>query len=116
MHAAGITRVSVEFKGEDDSGQINYVIAYSGDKEMSFPDTEITLAFASWGAQGTSEHNKPIEEAVEDLCYGYLEQEHGGWENNDGAYGEFTFDVAERTIALDFYGRYTDYTHSTQKW
>jgi hypothetical protein len=27
---------------------------------------------------------------------------HGGWENNEGAYGEFTFDVAQRTITLDY--------------
>ena len=37
-----------------------------------------------------------------------LEQTHGGWENNDGAYGEFTFDVAERTIKLDFNERISD--------
>ena len=27
---------------------------------------------------------------------------HDGWENSDGAYGDFTFDVAERTITLDY--------------
>ena len=31
-----------------------------------------------------------------------LAQTHGGWENNEGAYGEFTFDVAQRTITLDY--------------
>ena len=40
-----------------------------------------------------------------------LEQEQGGWENNDGAFGEFTFDVAERTIELEFNGRFTDIRH-----
>jgi hypothetical protein len=54
----------------------------------------------------------PLPEAVEVLCYGYLEQEHDGWENNDGAYGEFCFDVHERTIALELHVRYTD-THSS---
>jgi hypothetical protein len=44
-----------------------------------------------------------------------MEQEHGGWENNDGAYGEFQINVADRTIELEFYSRYTDtqkYSHS----
>jgi hypothetical protein len=26
----------------------------------------------------------------------FLEQKHGGWMDNDGAYGEFEFDVAAR--------------------
>jgi hypothetical protein len=51
-----------------------------------------------------------LREAVEELCYGYLEQENAGWENNDGAFGEFNFDVAERRIALDFNQRFIDYT------
>ncbi len=31
-----------------------------------------------------------------------------GWENNDGAYGEFTLNVEQRTITLEFNGRYSD--------
>jgi hypothetical protein len=50
----------------------------------------------------------PLPEAAEELCYGYLEQEHGGWENNDGGQGEFTFNVAERRIELDFNARLSD--------
>ena len=53
--------------------------------------------------------------AVECLAYDVLERTHGGWENNDGAYGDITFDVAERTITLDYNERYTaseNYTHS----
>jgi hypothetical protein len=39
---------------------------------------------------------------------------HCGWENNDGAYGDFIFDVAKRTITLDFNERYTasDYSQN----
>jgi hypothetical protein len=36
-----------------------------------------------------------------------LERTHCGCENNDGAYGDFTFDVAERTITFDYNERYT---------
>jgi hypothetical protein len=46
--------------------------------------------------------------AIETLCYDYLEQTNGGWENNDGGFGEFIFDVAARTVELEFNGRYTD--------
>src|SRR3546814_8041154 len=36
------------------------------------------------------------------MCYDLLESKHGGWENNEGGYGEFTFDVAAGTIVFDF--------------
>jgi hypothetical protein len=55
-----------------------------------------------------------VEEAVVELCYGYLEQEHDGWEINDGAFGEFTLNVTELRIALNFNARFTDFVHSTQ--
>jgi hypothetical protein len=52
-----------------------------------------------------------VAEAVEQLAYDLLNDTHC-WENNDGAYSHFTFDVAERTITLDYKERYTasDYT------
>ena len=48
-----------------------------------------------------------IQEAIETLVYDFLRQVHSGWEINDGAYGDFIFDVAERTIKLDYNERYT---------
>src|SRR5258708_35533456 len=45
---------------------------------------------------------------LETLCYHYLDLVHGGWENDDGAYGEFEFDVAKRAVHLDFNERYVD--------
>ena len=39
-----------------------------------------------------------LEAAIETLVYDYLETTHPGWEINDGAFGTFVFDVAERTI------------------
>jgi hypothetical protein len=48
-----------------------------------------------------------LASAIEILCYDHLEETHCGWENNDGAYGEFLLDVAERTVELEFHERYT---------
>jgi hypothetical protein len=36
-----------------------------------------------------------------------------GWEDNEGAYGEFTFDIANRKIKLDYNERYTG-SHNSQ--
>jgi hypothetical protein len=105
---AGITSVTVEFNGESDSGQIESVIACAGESRVELPKTPVTLQHVSWNSDTVTDRTEPLPEAIETLCYDYLEQEHGGWENNDGAFGTFTFDVASRTIELEFHGRYTD--------
>ena len=43
-----------------------------------------------------------LEDGVEQLAYDFLSDTHCGWENNDGAYGEFCFDAAARCIHLEF--------------
>ena len=53
-----------------------------------------------------------IRDAVEQIAYEFLEETHFGWENNDGAFGEFTFDVAARAITLDYNERITDTDYS----
>ena len=45
---------------------------------------------------------------LEDLCYELLACAHSGWENNDGAFGVFVFDIAKRSIELEFSARYRD--------
>ncbi len=109
--AAGIKTVTVNFNGEGDSGQIEEVVAYSNEAPGQIPATPIKLQSASWGNAKSTLRELPLSEAIEDLCYDYLSQEHGGWENNDGAYGEFTFHVEDRRIELDFNGRFTDSTN-----
>jgi hypothetical protein len=42
------------------------------------------------------------KDAIEKLVYDLLEQTYSGWEDNQGAYGDFLFDVSERTITLNF--------------
>jgi hypothetical protein len=51
---------------------------------------------------------RPLPLALETLCYGYLSDLHPGWEIDDGSFGDFTFDVATRTIQLEYNGRITD--------
>ena len=108
LAAVNITAVHVEFDGAGDSGQINSVAAFIGDDVATLPNTTVAIQTVhSVGAEATTDEQR-IEEAIETLCYGYLEETHGGWEINDGAYGEFQFDVAKRTINLDFNGRFSD--------
>jgi uncharacterized protein DUF6878 len=111
LATAGIATVTVHFNGESDSGQIEDVAAYAKEGDARIPETPITLHCANWGAPELTSSSCSLREAVEDLCYDYLSQEHDGWENNDGGYGEFTFHVEDRRIELDFNARFTDTVH-----
>ncbi len=113
LDAAGITEVQADFDGVGDQGQIDGVIALRGNDRAELPETTVGIRQIAWQETESVPAEMKLEEAIETLCYGYLEERHGGWENNDGAYGEFRFDVAARTITLEFNGRYTDiYTHN----
>jgi hypothetical protein len=113
LSAAGITSVSVNFNGEGDSGQIEDITASANGNPQQLPDVQLSIQQVEWGTGKQDNHETAIRDAIEQLCYDFLEQEHGGWENNDGAFGEFTFEVAGRTINLEFNGRYCDFTTSS---
>lgn len=115
LSAAGITSVTVVFDGEGDDGQVRDVAAHAGDQFIKLPKSPITVHAAPWGATSLRAQEHELLEAIEELCYGFLEHEHGGWENNDGAYGEFRFNVRSRTIELEFNARFTDVATDTRE-
>lgn len=105
----GIERVEIDFDGYGDSGQIENIAVTGGSDRLT---GEVTITRVPW-IWPNETHTCPLAEAVESLCYSLLEQEHGGWQDNDGSFGTFTFDVAARTVELRFNGRYTDYESYT---
>jgi hypothetical protein len=112
LEAAGVETVTVDFDGEGDSGNVDEP-CFQGGKTDTAPS--VTIRVTSYRPDGFEEQTQTLPQAVETLCYGYLAQEHGGWENNEGAFGEFVFDVAGRTIRLEFKQRlmeYETYEHS----
>lgn len=111
--ASGLTRIHVTFDGEGDSGQIEDVSAFAGDVATAIPDKRLSLRAISWGATQAVIEEQSLSNAIEQLCYDFLDQEYGGWENNDGAFGEFTLDVAGGTVELVFNGRYSDVNTTT---
>ncbi|MDE2563341.1 MAG: hypothetical protein KGL48_13950 [Sphingomonadales bacterium] len=114
LSVAGITSVTVTFDGSGDSGQIESVAAKAGDVDATMPESEIEIATADFHRIEPERLTQPLAEAIETLAYAFLEETHGGWENNEGAYGEFVFDVAAGTISLDYNERIEtseNYTH-----
>jgi hypothetical protein len=107
LAAAGVTHVVVSFDGYGDSGQIENIEVKAGDATVAMPQAEIEIVRAVWGEAEPERSRSSVADAIEQLAYDFLEQTHGGWEDNDGAYGDFTFGVAARTITLDYNARYT---------
>ena len=57
-----------------------------------------------------------LRDALEELAFHYLETTHDGWENGDGANGEFTFDTTTRSITLAYNERFTDSIYSEHEF
>ena len=107
LATAGVTLVVVSFDGYGDSGQIENVEVKAGDTVVPMPECTIEIAETVWDQPEPNRTSISIADVFERLVYDLLNDTHCGWENNDGAYGDFTFDVAERTITLDYNERYT---------
>ena len=106
LAAAGIRRVTIDYDGSGDSGQIDAVEGWDANSQKIPLPLEPKLQLATDDRDHTIERN--LESAVEDLAWNYLESLYGGWENNDGACGTFVFDVSARTITLEHNERFTD--------
>jgi hypothetical protein len=114
LAAVGITTIVVSFDGYGDSGQIEGIQAHGVDGEIALPSTHVALAIACCDEDDSGPRCLSLEQAIEDAAYDALADLHGGWENNEGAYGEFVFDTEKRAISLDYHERYTateDYVH-----
>jgi hypothetical protein len=112
LAALDITEVLVEFDGEGDSGQIEMLTFVRNGEPVPMPEATVTLQQASFGSTESVISECSLRDGIDTLCYDFLEDEHGGWENNDGAFGEFRLDVAKRTVELEFHGRFTDVSTS----
>lgn len=107
LETAGVTSVDVLFDGQGDSGQIEGTTAYAGELEVKLPSAMIQYTDVEFFGTSTTTSEITVDDAIDRLVYAVLEETHGGWENNDGAYGEVTFNVEARTIHLEFNERYT---------
>ena len=107
LDRSGITLVTVVFDGYGDSGQIED-IGVMADTAVDLKAIKLDQKRVRWGDGTIETVTADLETTIEDLVYALLEQAHGSWGDNEGAYGEFVFDVAERTIVLDFNERHVD--------
>ncbi|HTM82179.1 DUF6878 family protein [Asticcacaulis sp.] len=111
LATAGITTVTVEFNGYGDEGQIES-IKYDVDGNETTPLIQ-DLAFIRQSSLTEAPSSEPIsvDDAVEELLYDLLSQHYCGWQDSEGSYGEFTFDITARTVDLDIALRFVDANH-----
>ena len=114
--AVAITSVVVTFDGEGDSGQIESVEARRGAELADLPAVDVEIATPVWDGSGLDRRKLPLKEAIEEFAHALLEDTHDGWEINEGAWGEFTFDVVERVIRLDFNERVENSHYTGHVW
>jgi hypothetical protein len=104
LAAAGIAYVIVTFDGSGDSGQIEDVSAFADGVIVDMPVTEAEISTPSWDGSGFESRNLRLHDAIEQL------------EINEGAYGEFSFDVAGNAIRLDYNERVETTEFSGHEW
>jgi hypothetical protein len=90
---AGVQSVEIDYDGCGDSGCIEN-IAYR-DGRGSAVDLAGKLALT--------------EDQLTNLFYDLIEARHPGWENNDGAFGEFKWNLTEDALLHTHNDRFTDY-------
>jgi hypothetical protein len=106
LAAANITTVTAEFDGKGDSGGITCIGAVKGDQNVTLPAIKVVHRKAGLNTKVVQATEYSLEQAIEYLCYQFLEQKHEAWKNYHGAFGTFVFKVAERRIAFEFNHRY----------
>jgi hypothetical protein len=112
LAAAGIDVVTIGFDGSGDSGQFEAPMAYDAENgEMAIPTGDITVKSVDFDTGTISERTTTVGDYIETLACDFLEGAHGGWENGEGAHGEFRFALSEQTITLDYNERYVEYNH-----
>ena len=115
LRLVGIALVLVSFDGSGDSGQIESIEARNDtDQSVTLPAAQITFAGIDWQSGAPTERRLTLEGSVEELVYDFLSDTHSGWQDNDGAWGEFCIDARARTIHLEFNERFTSselFTH-----
>lgn len=114
LAAAGVTSVTVTFDGYGDSGQIQNV---EWQPSAPAPDSAVVLRTPDGDGNLNDEpESVALAGAVDELCYAWLGQDHCGWQDNDGSFGEFVFDVPKRTVELTFNCRFTDHETSEHSY
>jgi hypothetical protein len=112
LAAAGIDYVTIGFDGSGDSGQFDAPMGFDAEnREVVIPTGDITVKSVDFDTGAVSEVTVTVGDYIVTMAYDFLEETHDGWEDGEGAHGEFRFLLSDRTITLDCSERYIEYNH-----
>jgi len=100
----------VEYSGSGDSGEIDEIFYEPNDLKIEV-DVGTWKKFdqQSFEYKETNEL-KPLKDFIEDFCYELLEDNHGGWEINEGQSGAIEWDIKDN----DLYHNYTTFIEHSE--
>jgi len=102
LATARIDTVEVTFNGYADSGQVDEAVIAGEGADADLRLVNIEIARVERGSPAVVHETLSAKDAIEKLVYDLLQQTYAGWEINQGAYGDFLFDVGDRTVTLNF--------------
>jgi hypothetical protein len=112
LAAVGIVAVTLGFDGSGDSGQFGAPVGFDGEnREMAVPLGDIVVKSVDFETGTVCDRTTTAGVYIETLACDFLEGTHPGWEDGDGAHGEFCFSLSERTITLDYNERYIEFEY-----
>ena len=105
----GVTKVTVHYDGYGDSGTIETVTLFKGDEEIKESEVEalglpmLTYEKLTYGnINGGEDRLVPVEctvvDKIEDCAYDFLP---GGWEINEGSFGDLQIDTKLCTVVCE---------------
>jgi hypothetical protein len=92
LKGAGVVRVDIEYDGSGDSGQIESLAYFDREGKEIDPAAMISIT----------------EDALMDLFYDLSQVRHPGWENGEGACGDFHWDLTADTLQHTHHHRFVD--------
>ncbi len=92
LKGIGVVRVEIYYDGCGDSGQIESIHYFDVNYTAVDPAGRVTIT----------------HDALMDLFYDLIEVRHAGWENNDGAFGNFDWNLITDTLKHEHSERYTE--------
>jgi hypothetical protein len=95
---AGIHKLVISYEGSGDSGEIHNHVVYGKDGE----EAPILL--------------DGLEEEVDEFCYQLLQDNYGGWEINEGSFGEIVMMPTPRRITYTHNQRIEEVETTTGKY
>jgi hypothetical protein len=114
LRDCGAEVVRASYDGGGDSGQIDEV-TITGHEKKPVKGKKTKGKVASSFIDSTGEWKEivklkmvSLEEKVKDFFYSALSSYHGGWENDDGGFGEFEWDLKTDVIKFVHNERYTE--------